>query len=259
MNNDSVVRRVAIVTGASSGIGRAVTGQVARDGYNVVLVALETDALDALKGELAPFPGDRISYGGDVSTTGEARRIAHRALDAFGRIDVLINAAGYAVYGPFEDMDMNDISGQILTNYIGTVALIKECLPHLKVSKGAIINIASTAGFTGIPRLAGYSASKHAVVGFSEALKYELDGTGVSVSVIAPGKVKTNIFAHPSFTRVHWAHDDSGMTPEVVAREISKAIHQRRFLYVLPRSRLAALVLKHVLPDFIVKRKLRDI
>lgn len=191
--------------------------------------------------------------------TGEARRIAYRSLEAFGRIDVLINAAGYAVYGPFESMDMNDISGQMLTNYIGTVALIKECLPHLKVSKGAVINIASTAGFTGIPRLAGYSASKHAVVGFSEALKYELDGTGVSVSVIAPGKVQTNIFAHLSFTRVRWARDDSGMTPDVVAREIGKAIKQRRFLYILPRSRLVALVLKHALPDFIVKRKLRDI
>jgi uncharacterized protein len=254
MCSNPSVRRVAIVTGASSGIGKAVAIQLAHDNYNLVLVALDADALGVITRELAPFPIDALSHQGDVTRTGEARQIADRTLDAFGHIDVLVNSAGYAVYGPVESMHLDDINGQMLTNYVGTVSLIKECLPHLKATKGAIINIASTAGLTGMPRLAAYSASKHAVVGFSEALNYELDGTGVSVSVIAPGKVKTNIFTHPSFKDVRWAHDDSGITPDVVARVIGKAIRQRRFLYILPSSRKLALFLKSMLPDVIVKR-----
>jgi len=258
MRSNPSVRKVAIITGASSGIGRAVAFQLARDSYNLVLVALEAEALGALTRELASFPVDALSYQGDVTRTGEARQIADRTLGAFGRIDVLVNSAGYAVYGPFESMHLDDINGQMLTNYFGTVSLIKECLPHLKATKGTIINIASTAGLTGIPRLAGYSASKHAVVGFSEALKYELYGTGVSVSVIAPGKVRTNIFAHPSFDGVRWAHDESGITPDVVARLIGKAIKKRRFLYILPRSRKLALILKRMLPDGVVSRRMAD-
>jgi len=258
MCSNPSVRKVAIITGASSGIGKAVAIQLARDSYNLVLVALEAEALGAITRELASFPIDALSHQGDVTRAGEARQIADRTLGAFGRIDVLVNSAGYAVYGPFESMHLDDINGQMLTNYVGSVSLIKECLPHLKATKGAIINIASTAGFTGIPRLAGYSASKHAVVGFSEALTFELYGTGVSVSVIAPGKVKTNIFAHPSFKDVRWAHDDSGITPDVVARVIVKAIKKRRFLYVLPRSRRLALILKRMLPDGIVNRKMAD-
>lgn len=258
MVNDPNTRPVAIITGASSGIGRAVARQLARRGYNLFLVALEIDRLLAVAEDLRAFSTHVQVYQGDVADTAEGREIADQAIAAFDRIDVLVNAAGYAVYGPFETMDLHDLTGQILTNCIGTMSTIKYCLPHLKITKGVIVNIASTAGLVGIPRLASYSASKHAVVGLSEALRYELEGTGVSVCVIAPGKVKTNIFSHPSFAGVRWAHDGSGITPEAAALEICRAIARRTHMLILPRSRRIAMAVRRLLPYFVVSRALRQ-
>lgn len=250
--------KVAIITGASSGIGRAVAVDLATSNYDIVLVALEKALLQDVEQELANSNIRTLVSACDVTDVAQVRDTIQLTLKMFGRIDVLVNAAGYAVYGPFETMRLEDIYGQMLTNYFGIVLFIKECIVELKRNGGVIVNIASTSGLMGFPRLAAYVASKHAVVGLSEALKYELDGTGVSVCVIAPGKVKTNIFAHPSFSGVRWAHDDSGIAPSAVAREIARAIAERKSLYIVPRSRKIALFLKRILPESIVSRKMKD-
>jgi short-subunit dehydrogenase len=257
--NAEHTHKVAVITGAGSGIGKAVALHLASNNYNIVLVSLETGALHEVEQELAKYRIKALVCQCDVTKIVEVQKTIQRSLETFGRIDVLVNSAGYAVYGPLETMPLDDICGQMLTNYFGTVLFTMACIPQLKASKGVIVNIASTAGLMGIPRLTAYSASKHAVLGFSESLKYELEETGVSVCVIAPGKVKTNIFTHPSFIGVRWAHDDSGISPDAVAREIAKAIKKRKFLYIVPRSRKLALFLKRVLPDSIVKRKMKDI
>jgi short-subunit dehydrogenase len=133
------------------------------------------------------------------------------------------------------------------------VLFIKECLPKLKESKGTIINIASVDGLVGTPKMAAYSASKHAVVGLSESLRFELEGTGVSVSCICPGKVKTNFFKNESFKDAPFAEDD-GVVPSAVARAVDRAIHERSFMYCVPSSKRLELILHRILPETIARK-----
>jgi uncharacterized protein len=259
LHDTEPAHKVAIITGASSGIGKAVALHLASNNYNVVLVARKKDKLHEVEQELAKYKVKTLVRECDVTKIVQVHDTIQHTIKSFGRIDVLVNCAGYGVYGPLENMRLEDINGQMVTNYFGTVLFIKEALAKLKESKGVIINIASMAGLTGIPNMAAYSASKHAIVGLSEALRYELDESGVAVSVVAPGKVKTRIFDHESFKNVDWAHDDSGIVASAVAREVDKAIKEREFLYIVPSRYRFEMFLKHMLPDFLIRPRMKDI
>jgi uncharacterized protein len=251
--------RVAVVTGASSGIGKAVALHLASSNYNLVLVARRKDELHKVEQELAKYRVKVLVRECDVTKVVQVHDTIQHTIKMFGRIDVLVNSAGYNVYGKIETMRLEDINGQMVTNYFGTVLFIKECLAKLKESKGIIVNIASVAGLTGMPNMAAYSASKHAVIGLSEALRYEFEDDGVAVSVICPGKVKTNLFSHESFKQVDWAHDESGIAPTAVAREVDKAIKERDFMYIVPSRYRFEMFLKHMLPDAFVRSRMKDI
>jgi uncharacterized protein len=251
--------KVAIVTGASSGIGKAIALHLASNNYNVVLVARKKDKLHEVEQELAKYKVKALVRECDVTKVVQVHDTVQHTIKTFGRIDVLVNCAGYGVYGPLETMRLEDINGQMVTNYFGSVLLIKESLAKLKESKGVIVNIASMAGLNGLPNMAAYSASKHAIIGLSEALRHELEETGVAVCVVAPGKVKTPIFNHESFKNVDWAHDESGIVPSAVAREVDKAIKERDFMYIVPSRYRFEMFLKHVLPDAFVKSRMKDI
>jgi short-subunit dehydrogenase len=257
--HDEPAHKVAIVTGASSGIGKAIALHLASNNYNVVLVARKKEGLHEVEQELAKYKVKTLVRECDVTKVVQVHETVQHTIKMFGRIDVLVNCAGYGVYGPLETMRLEDINGQMLTNYFGSVLFIKETLTKLKESKGVIVNIASMAGLTGLPNMAAYSASKHAVVGLSDSLRYELDGTGVAVCVVAPSKVKTNIFQHESFKNVDWAQDDSGIVPSAVAREVDKAIKERKFMYVVPSRYRFAMFLKGILPDSFMKKRMKDI
>jgi len=250
--------KVAIITGASSGIGKAVALHLASSNYNIVLVARKKEELHKVEQELAKYEVKVLVRECDVTKVVQVHETVQHAIKSFGRIDVLVNCAGYGVYGELETMRLEDINGQMLTNYFGTVLCIKEALPKLKESKGVIINIASIAGLVGVPQMAAYSASKHAVVGLSESLRFELDGTGVSVSCICPGKVKTNLHQHESFKNVEWAHDDNyGIVPSAVARTVDKAIKERKFLYVTPPYRRWQLLVGRLLPHSLAAKMVK--
>jgi short-subunit dehydrogenase len=251
--------KVAIITGASSGIVKAVALHLASNNYNVVLIAREKGPLQEVQQELAKYKVKTLVKECDVTKIIQVHDAVQHTIKIFGRIDVLVNCAGYGIYGELETMRLEDINGQMLTNYFGTVLFIKETLPKLKESKGVIVNVASAAGLTGVPRMAAYSASKHAVVGLSESLRYELEGTGVDVCVVAPGKVKTNFFKHESFKDVDWANDESGIAPGAVARAVDKAIGGRDFLYTVPSSLQLELFLKKLVPDFFVRQRMKEL
>ena len=250
--------KVAIITGASSGIGKAVALHLASNNYHVVLVARKKDELHKVEQELAKYEVKVLVRECDVTKPVQVHETVQNTIKVFSRIDVLVNCAGYGVYGDLETMSLNDINGQLLTNYFGTVLCIKEALPKLKESRGRIVNIASVAGLIGMPKMAAYSASKHAVVGLSESLRFELAGTGVSVSCICPGKVKTNLFQHESFKDVSWAQDDDyGIVPSAVARAVDKAIKERKFLYVTPPYLRWQLLLGRILPHSVAAKMVK--
>lgn len=183
-------RRHVLVTGASSGIGKEIARQLVQRGDIPLLVARNTSALEALHRELKAggvFPCD-VTDEQRVHDTVEA------VIARYGRIDVLINNAGYGRFGDPLDISLTDYEGMANTNYMGTVRLTKAVLPHmLRQGGGRIINIASVAGLTGIPNLSAYCASKFALVGFSEALKLAY-APHIQVGILCPGPVETPFF-----------------------------------------------------------------
>jgi short-subunit dehydrogenase len=257
LHHTTTAHKVALITGASSGIGKATAVLLASNNYNLVLVARKKEGLNELKEELSKYNIHALVRECDVTKAAQVHETIAHVTKEFGRLDVLVNCAGIGIYGTLEEMRLEDVNAQMVTNYFGTVLFIKESLPLLKESHGTIVNVASMAGLVGVPHLSAYSATKHAVVGLSEGLRYELDGTGVKVCCICPGKVHTNFFQHQSFDSVAWAHDNSGIQPGDVARVIHKAIHERKLLYTVPRNLRFQLLLGRLLPESWTKRRLK--
>jgi short-subunit dehydrogenase len=254
--------KVAIITGASGGIGSAIALHLASSNYNVVLVSQDKEKLHEVQSELAKYRVKTILRECDVTKPEQVHNTVQHTISQLGRVDLLVNCAGYGVYGELETMPLKDINGQMLTNYFGSVLFIKECLPKLKESRGVIVNVASMAGLIGVRNMAAYSASKHAVVGLSESLRFELEGTGVAVCVVCPGKVKTPFFDGESFKSVDWAHDDSGITPTEVATAVDRALHTRKFVHIVPNRHRIELIFGRLLPDSwmrrVVKREMKE-
>jgi short-subunit dehydrogenase len=258
-HDEPAAHKVAVITGASSGIGKAIALHLASSNYNLFLIARKQEPLHEVQQELAKYKVRTIVRECDVTKIVQVHEAINQCVHSLGRIDVLVNSAGFGVYGDIDTMRLEDINNQMVTNYFGTVLFIKECLPKLKESHGTIVNIASVAGLIGMPRMAAYSASKHAVVGLSESLRYELHGTGVAVCCVCPGKVKTNFFkANESFKDVDWANDeDYGIEPSKVATAVQKAIVERKFLYVTPPYHQWQLLLGRLLPHGVSARMMR--
>lgn len=257
LHHPTHAHKVAIITGASSGIGKAVALHLASSNYNLVLVSRKRQGLHEVEQELAKYNIKALVRECDVTKVVQVHETVQHTIKEFGHIDVLVNCAGIGIYGNLEEMRLEDINNQMLTNYFGTVLFIKECLPKLKETKGNIINVASMVGLIGMPNLAAYSASKHAVVGLSESLRYEVERDGVAVSCICPGKVRTNFFQHQSFESVAWAHDDSGINPSAVATVVQRAIKERKLIYTVPARHKIELLIGRLLPESWVKHRIK--
>jgi uncharacterized protein len=186
----------ALVTGASSGIGAAIARELAERGHGLVLVARRKDRLDALAQELDAGFGVRAeAVGCDLGKAASRQRLPAR-VEALGlQVSVLVNNAGFATNGPFHEADAARELEQVRVLVEAPVALTSAFLPEMvRRGKGAILNVASTAGMQPLPYSAGYSAAKAYVLSFSEALHQELHGSGVTVTVLAPGPVTTDFW-----------------------------------------------------------------
>jgi uncharacterized protein len=186
----------ALVTGASSGIGAAIARELAERGHGLVLVARRKDRLDALAQELdAEFGVRAEAVGCDLGKAASRQRLPAR-VEALGlQVSVLVNNAGFATNGPFHEADAARELEQVRVLVEAPVALTSAFLPEMvRRGKGAILNVASTAGMQPLPYSAGYSAAKAYVLSFSEALHQELHGSGVTVTVLAPGPVTTDFW-----------------------------------------------------------------
>ena len=193
MNNEKYFRdKVAIVTGASSGIGLATATQLAKYKAKVVLAARSEDKLNELCNELSVYT-DVISVKTDVSVEADCRNLIEQTVKRFGRIDILINNAGISMRAMFKDLDLSVIHRLMDVNFWGTVYCTKYALPYLLDVKGSVVGVISTAGYKGLPGRTGYSASKFAINGFLDTLRSEHLYDGLHVMIYSPGFTASNI------------------------------------------------------------------
>lgn len=186
--------QVVLITGASSGIGAELARQFAASGARVALAARDGARLEQVAAACRAQGGDALVVMGDVSVEADCASIIARTVAAFGRLDVLVNNAGLGSSAPFESItDLSIFETLMRVNYLGSVWCTAHALPHLRATSGRIVAISSLTGLTGVPKRTAYAATKHAMAGFFDSLRIELDGSGVSVTVIYPGFVFSEI------------------------------------------------------------------
>ena len=250
--------KVVVITGASSGIGKAVAIDCAKAGANVVLVARSKEKLDQVSSEIQKYNVKSLCVPIDVSRKKEVAEAMSKILGTFEKIDVLINNAGIGVYGNFVEKDIRDMEQVVATNLFGTIYMTKAILPlMLKQGYGHIVNVGSVVSKMGISYLSDYCASKFAVAGLSESLYQELKPLGIDVSVVYPGYVKTNFHNHPSFKGMDSSSPVKGIEPEDVSKIILKALKQKKFEYFVPRFYGPLMKSKGVFPSTFRKIQLR--
>ena len=184
--------KVVVITGASSGIGRELAYQLAEQGAWLSLAARNGERLTAVAKECQARGGKAIAIVTDVSEQTQCAQLIQRTVENYDRIDVLVNNAGITMWANFDEVSDISFYEQIMrVNYLGSVYCTYYVLPFLKKTKGQIIGISSLAGKNGIPKRSGYAASKHAMVGFFDTLRIELEEYGISVTMIYPDFVAT--------------------------------------------------------------------
>jgi len=185
---------VVILTGASTGIGEALAHELAKQGAWLVLAARNAQKLEVVAAECRARGGRALVVATDVTDEDECRELIERAAAEYGRIDTLINNAGLSMWMKLEDVeDLSTLEYLMRVNYFGSMYCTYYALPWLKQSKGRIVAIASVAARTGVPTRTGYSASKHAMVGFFESLRIEVEDDGVSVTIAYPDFVASGM------------------------------------------------------------------
>ena len=166
------------------------------------LVARRKEKLEQVENELKKFSISTLVCQCDVSDKDQVQEMSKTVLEKFDSVDVLVNNAGFAIYGSVTDLSIDEIESQMETNYFGMIYCTKNFLPRMLEKKsGHIVNVASVAASFGLPGIASYCASKFAMLGFSEGLKHELKDTGVGITVVSPIMVRTEFFDSPSFEK----------------------------------------------------------
>ena len=182
----------ALVTGASSGIGRQLAVRLAREGARVALVARREAELEAVAAEIRARSGEALVLPCDLSEADQVAAAASRALERFGAIDILVNNAGYGGQRTFLEWDLEDMERIMRVNYFGTLYFTKALLPQMVERKrGWIVFVSSVSGRIASPEKTAYAATKFAMTGFAEALSLEVEPAGVHVLTVYPGSVKT--------------------------------------------------------------------
>jgi short-subunit dehydrogenase len=233
MAQNSVKEKVALITGAGSGIGRALARELAARGYRLALCGRTPDTLEQTR-TLCGLEESRIlTLTADVSQAEECQVFVERAIQHFGRADVLINNAGISMRALFKDLDPQVIEKVMRVNFWGTVFCTHFALPHLLQNKGSVVGISSIAGIKGLPARSGYSASKFAMEGFLEALRIENLKTGLHVLTVRPGFTTSNIrntalTADGSIQGESPRDESRMMSAETCARLIVRALESRR-------------------------------
>ncbi len=234
--------QVIIITGASAGIGKALAYALAPQSPKLALVARDQNRLQEVAVTCERLGAETLVVPTDVADSQACRKMIQATVDMFSRIDVLVNNAGMSMWATVEDVqDVSQFQQVMDVNFMGSVYCAKFALPFLKQTRGRIVAISSVTSFTGIPSHAIYSASKHAMNGFFESLRIELEETGVSVTIVAPDFVQTEIFERSlgvdgQSLGLHLPGYDSFLGSEACANIVVQAMERRRRL-VIPSLR----------------------
>src|SRR5262245_46691793 len=187
--------KVIAITGASAGIGRATALSLARNGASLALCARRADVLDAVGDEVRRLGGQALAVTADVSREADMTGFVARAVDRFGRLDVMICNAGFGIYGTIDQIAPADMRRLIDVNYMGTYHAARAALPIFrKQGAGHVVIISSIVGQRGVPYVGAYAATKFAQVGLAECLRAELVGTDIHVTVVYPISTETEFF-----------------------------------------------------------------
>jgi short-subunit dehydrogenase len=226
--------KVIIVTGASEGIGRALALELAPQRPKLVLAARNEERLTTLAAECAGTGAETMTVRADLTDEMRCRQLVQRTIERFGRVDALVNNAGATMWAKVEDVTDTTVFERVMrVNYLSSVWCTYYALAHLKDTGGRIVAVSSLAGLTGVPTRSGYAASKHAMFGFFESLRIELNGSGVSVTLVAPGFVRTEIHRRAlgpdgSPLGASPLEDRRIMSAETCAALIARAMERRR-------------------------------
>jgi NAD(P)-dependent dehydrogenase (short-subunit alcohol dehydrogenase family) len=192
-----LAQQVVVITGASSGIGREAALELAQRGAKLTAIARGKEALATLAAEVERLGGEIHTIAGDVADWPTVERAASETVQRFGRIDTWVNNAAVSVYSTIEDLTVEEFHRVTDVNYLGYVHGVKAALPHLRAAGGGtIINVGSALSERAVPLQAAYSAAKHAIKGFTESLRVEMDreGSGIQVVLIEPASMNTPLF-----------------------------------------------------------------
>lgn len=252
--------KVVVITGASSGIGKALALEMAKRGAKLVLGARQYVSLCELSAQIEKeFGTHAIAVATDVSKEQDCKNLIEQAILTFGRIDVLINNAGISMRALFEDLDIAVLKNLMDVNFWGTIYCTKYALPELIKTKGSMIAVSSIAGFRGLPGRTGYSASKFAMNGFVESLRTELLKTGVHIMLACPGFTTSNIrFA--ALDKSGATHGETSMeegkmmSAEEVAKIICDGAECRKRTLIMTTQGKMAVWINKLFPKFADKK-----
>jgi short-subunit dehydrogenase len=254
--DNNLIKKVAIITGASSGIGLACARQFASKGYAVVLAARSLEKLAQIELELKKNGNDVLTIQADVCSENDCKKIIEETIKQYNRIDILINNAGISMRALFKDLDLKVIHSLMDTNFWGTVCCTKYALPFILKEKGSIVGVSSIAGFMGLPGRTGYSASKFAMQGFLETIRVEHLKEDLHVMIVAPGFTASNIRnaalnAKGNMQGESPRDENKMMSSEEVALNIYKGVINRKRLIVLTFQGKMAVFLRKFFPGII--------
>ncbi|WP_343532098.1 SDR family oxidoreductase [Pedobacter sp.] len=256
----SLKDKTVVITGASSGIGKALAYEMAKRGANVVLAARQYVTLCEITAALEKEYGIKaLAIQADVSKEEDCETLVKQTLLTFGKLDVLINNAGLSMRALFKDLDLSVLKDLMDVNFWGTVYCTKYALPEILKTTGSIVAVSSIAGYRGLPGRTGYSSSKFAMNGFMESLRTELLKTGVHVMVACPGFTTSNIRV-AALSQDGTAHGETSMeegkmmTAEEVAQRICDGIEQRKRTLIMTRQGKLAVWVNKLFPAFADKK-----
>lgn len=244
---------VVVITGASSGIGAALARRLAEQGACVVLAARRVERLEAVAAECEQFGGKALVVPTDVSQEAQCKQLIERTVEAYGRIDMLVNNAGFTVKAALGELpDLTPFKQVMDGNFMGSVYCTYYALPYLKQARGRIVGVSSLGAKAFVPRHTSYAASKCAMAGFFDTLRIELAKDGVSVTMVYPDFVVTEFAANIGRADGQRAgeevakqfYTDKMMTAEACARIIlNAAARRRREVITSMRGRLLGLMM----------------
>ena len=248
-------KKVCVITGGSSGIGRALAFEFGGKGYAIVITGRNQEQLYDTSKALSEKGIEVLAVSGDVSLRADSDKLFERTIARFSRADVLINNAGMSMRAAFSELDPDVIRKLVEINLLGTVYTTRAFINELIERKGSVIGISSIAGYRGLPGRTGYSASKFGMQGFLESLRTEVIEKGVHVLIACPGFTasnirKTSLLADGSAQGQSPLDEGKNMSPEVVAKKIFNAVVKRKKILTLTTQGKLTVFMNKLFPSW---------